>query len=91
MIWLTQCFQVYPGCAYSQMLVVEFGISLQFAVQAVQVVFDGLDINVKGIGLGLAITKRLVEQNKGKIEVASQLKKGTTFTIRLPLKKEREE
>ncbi len=41
----------------------------------------------KGIGLGLAITKRLVEQNSGTIEVASQVKKGTTFTVRLPVKK----
>ncbi len=39
----------------------------------------------KGIGLGLAITKRLVEQNGGKIEVASQAKQGTTFTVKLPL------
>lgn len=39
----------------------------------------------KGIGLGLAITKRLVEQNGGKIEVASQAGQGTTFTIKLPL------
>ena len=44
----------------------------------------------KGIGLGLAITKRLVEQNKGKIEVDSRVKKGTTFTVKLPLKKERQ-
>ena len=43
----------------------------------------------KGIGLGLAITKRLVEQNKGKIEVASEVSKGTTFTVRLPLQKGR--
>ena len=43
----------------------------------------------KGIGLGLAITKRLVEQNKGKIEVASQIGKGTTFTVKLPLEKRR--
>lgn len=41
----------------------------------------------KGIGLGLAITKRLVEQNQGKIEVASQVDKGTTFTIKLPIEK----
>jgi len=38
----------------------------------------------KGIGLGLAISKRLIEQNNGNIEVASQVAEGTTFTIRLP-------
>ena len=39
----------------------------------------------KGIGLGLAITRRLVEQNNGVIEVNSEVNKGTTFTIKLPL------
>jgi len=43
----------------------------------------------KGIGLGLAITKRLIEQNGGKIEVASQAGQGTTFTVKLPLEKRR--
>jgi signal transduction histidine kinase len=44
----------------------------------------------KGIGLGLAISKRLVEQNGGKIEVASQVGQGTTFTVKLPIEKRRE-
>ena len=41
----------------------------------------------KGIGLGLAITKRLIEQNKGTIEITSRVSQGTTFTIKLPIKK----
>jgi len=44
----------------------------------------------KGIGLGLAITKRLVEQNNGTITVDSKVKQGTTFTVSLPYKKGKE-
>jgi signal transduction histidine kinase len=43
----------------------------------------------KGIGLGLAISKRLVEQNGGEIEVTSQEGKGTDFIVRLPLENRR--
>lgn len=38
----------------------------------------------KGIGLGLALCKVLIDQNKGKIAVQSEVGKGTTFTITLP-------
>ena len=38
----------------------------------------------RGLGLGLAITKRIVEQLGGTITVASELGKGTTFTMRFP-------
>jgi signal transduction histidine kinase len=41
----------------------------------------------KGIGLGLAISKRMIDQNRGQIEVESKVGKGTTFTLRLPLEK----
>ena len=39
---------------------------------------------VKGTGLGLAICRDIIEHHKGRIEVASELGKGTTFTIYLP-------
>ncbi len=40
---------------------------------------------IAGTGLGLPITRTLVEANKGKIHVESRPGKGTTFTVLLPL------
>jgi len=39
----------------------------------------------KGTGLGLAIVRKLVELHDGKIEVESEVNRGTTFTVSLPL------
>ena len=45
---------------------------------------DFVTTKKRGLGLGLAITKRIVEQLDGTITVASEVGKGTTFTHALP-------
>jgi signal transduction histidine kinase len=41
-----------------------------------------------GVGLGLAITRKLVEMQGGQISVQSEVGQGTTFTFTLPVAKE---
>lgn len=41
----------------------------------------------KGTGLGLMVSYRIIDDHKGKIEVESEKGKGTTFHIKLPIKK----
>ena len=43
----------------------------------------------RGIGLGLSITHRIIDQHHGKIEVENAPEKGTIFTVWLPIHYER--
>ncbi len=54
--------------------------------EAIGKIFDSLfTTKAKGIGLGLAVCKAIIDRHEGKIEVKSQVGKGTTFITKLPL------
>jgi PAS domain S-box-containing protein len=42
----------------------------------------------RGIGLGLAVSRKLVEANGGRIEACSDMGRGATFTVFLPVRQE---
>jgi len=47
--------------------------------------FVRVDRNTSGMGLGLAIAKRLIQAHRGKIWVASESRTGSKFTFLLPM------
>ena len=52
---------------------------------AIEKIFDPLyTTKINGTGLGLTVSRSIVEEHGGTIEVESEENKGTTFTIRLP-------
>jgi signal transduction histidine kinase len=47
--------------------------------------FVRVDRNTSGMGLGLAIAKRLIQAHRGKIWVESEAQRGSTFAFLLPM------
>jgi signal transduction histidine kinase len=66
------------------------GIPLEEQTQIWDRFYQGqqnLDAEVDGLGIGLAITKALIEAHGGRIWVDSTVGEGTTFTILLPVRR----
>ncbi len=58
--------------------------------ERIEAIFDDfVTTKRRGLGLGLAITKRIVEQLNGTIEVQSEVGRGTAFTLRFPARDDR--
>jgi signal transduction histidine kinase len=70
--------------AYAALIVEDNGSGIPDEDQ--EKIFDALfsSKGSKGTGLGLAVTKKIVEEHGGEIGLDSELGRGTTFSIRLP-------
>ena len=67
----------------AQIRVVDTGCGIP--ADRLQAIFeDFVTTKRRGLGLGLAITRKIVEQLGGRISVASEVGKGTTFVIDFP-------
>ena len=70
-----------------------FGISPENLLKIFEDFFrveDAKTKNITGTGLGLTISKKIVDLHFGRIEVQSQLNKGSTFSVYLPCPKKTE-
>ncbi|MGI4832015.1 MAG: sensor histidine kinase [Janthinobacterium lividum] len=77
--------RAYPIGDYVRLSVEDNGLGLDAASQQKLFgMFQRLHAHVEGAGIGLYMVKKLVENVGGRVEVASELDVGSTFTVYLP-------
>jgi signal transduction histidine kinase len=80
-------YEVRDQWAWLELVVSDTGVGI--AQDALERIFQPFyTTKAHGIGLGLPITRRLIEDHHGYILVESQLGYGTTVSVRLPLSEE---
>jgi hypothetical protein len=73
--------------AFVQIHIADSGTGI--SARAMKQVFDPFfSTKVSGSGLGLAVTKRIIQDHGGQIDLDSEEGKGTTFTFSLPVSNE---
>jgi len=61
------------------------GIKSEHLKRIFEPFFTTKDASHGGVGIGLAISYRIVRNHNGRVDVTSEMRKGTTFTIKLPV------
>ncbi|MFT6962246.1 MAG: signal transduction histidine kinase [Flammeovirgaceae bacterium] len=66
------------------------GMSEEVQKKIFEPFFTTKDVN-KGTGLGMSITKDIIEKHEGIVEIRSKVGSGTTFILSFPIREEKEE
>jgi len=78
--------QILLHAQENEVVVVFRDFGLGIPAENLQKIFDPFfTTRREGIGLGLAITQRIIEGNGGRIEVESHVGEGTSFAVHLPV------
>ncbi len=87
-IYITGDVKMIDEKSYHVLTIADNGIGFEqeFAPK-IFLIFQRLNhkSDYKGLGIGLAISRKIVELHKGTIAVESRLDEGTTFTIKIPM------
>ncbi|RYG67256.1 hypothetical protein EON80_13935, partial [bacterium] len=83
--------EITPGLSASDVPMVRIAIKdtgVGISHRALKSVFDPFfSTKVSGSGLGLAVTKRIIQDHGGRIDVISEEGQGTTFIFDLPIER----
>lgn len=81
---ITAKTEYVPNRSYIQIDVTDSGVGI--AEHDLEKIFNPFFTRkADGTGLGLSITQRIIQQHNGLLEVHSELGKGSTFTVKLPI------
>ncbi len=75
---------INPNGNHAEIVISDTGEGIE--PESISKIFDPfITTKEMGVGLGLAISKRIIEDHKGELHVESAVSKGTSFTITLPV------
>ena len=84
LIKIKTSFVKYEGIPHARIQISDTGIGI--AEENLSKIFQPFySTKEKGTGMGLAICRRIIEEHGGEIQVKSQMEKGTTFSVFIPV------